>query len=462
LTRLSIFAAAREAPNRVALLTQAGGFTYSELAAFCVSRAAALAQSRDPVLLRPQRTVDSLLWLYAAWASGTPIVPLRPEATVSEGAAVQTLTGARHLPDPSSVARPQIVEREVDPEAPLAFILTSGSTGTPKLVVLSRRAALASAAASENNLGIDDDERWLLCLPLTHVAALSILVRMLAARRTVVLMESGVGEPTDRTHALGRSIREQNVTLVSLVPTLLERMLRDGFTGTPTLRAVLLGGAGCSPELADRARRAGVPLVTSYGLTETGSQVVARRYAARYSSLPQLHGCVSSGRPLAGVEIKIVAERIAVRSPALLSGYVGATTPAVDSDGWFITNDRGTIGPDGDLYVLGRIDSVIVTGGENVDPEEVERALRALPEIDDACVFGLPSVEFGQQIVAAVVAAPAALPLSLQQLTAQLALQLARFKLPRAMAVVDMLPRNAMGKLDRRACAARFGPRFHG
>lgn len=461
MTRLSIFAAAREAPNRLALITQTGRFTYSELAALTVGRAAALVKFRAPVLLQPQLALDSLLWLYAAWAAGTPIVSLHPQATPRERAAVQALTGARNPPGLDLAAAPLIVEREVDPEAPFALMLTSGSTGAPKVVVLSRRAALASAAASESNLGLDDDERWLLCLPLSHVAGLSILVRMLTARRTVVLMEPAAAGLLARVRDLGRRIHEQSVTLVSLVPTLLERLLRDGFTRPPALRAVLLGGAGCSPDLAERARRAGVPLLTSYGLTETGSQIAARRYAERYAPLPERSGCVSSGHPLAGVEIRIVGERIAVKAPALLSGYLGVARAAVDADGWFMTSDRGAFGPQGELYVLGRSDSVIVTGGENVDPEEVERALRVLPEIQDACVFGLPSVEFGQRVVAVVVAAAAATTLELEHLTDQLRPQLARFKLPRAVVIADALPFTASGKLDRPACAAQFGPRFH-
>jgi acyl-CoA synthetase (AMP-forming)/AMP-acid ligase II len=221
---------------------------------------------------------------------------------------------------------------------------------------------------------------------------------------------------------------------------------------------VLLGGAGCSPDLAERARRAGVPLLTTYGLTETGSQITARRYAERHSPLPQQSGCVSSGHPLADFEMKIVGGRIAVKSAALLSRYIGAATPAVDVDGWFVTSDRGALGLQGELYVLGRTDSVIVTGGENVDPEEVERALRLLPEVQDACVFGLPSVEFGQRVVAVVVPVAGKPQLQLETITGQLRTQLARFKLPRTLVVTEALPFTASGKLDRRTCANRFGP----
>jgi O-succinylbenzoic acid--CoA ligase len=486
LTRLSIFAAAHEAPDRLALMIESTRYTYSELAALTLARAAALMQFRGPVLLQPQLDLDSLLWLYAASAAGTPFVALHARATARERAAAQALTGARD-PPPHPAATPSVnppqVDREIDPENAYSLMLTSGSTGAPKVIVLSRRAVLASADASARNLGVHDDERWLLCLPLAHVGGLAIVVRMLVARRAVVLFEPGAAGLLARTRDLGRQIHEHRVTVVSLVPTLLGRMAQEGFAPPPALRAVLLGGAGCSSDLAERSRHIGLPLLTSYGLTETGSQIVARRYAERHATLPQRDGCVSSGHALDGVEIKIVGGRIAVRTAALFSGYVGTNAvgmgavaaggvgaggvgegnagtaqSALDADGWFLTSDRGELGPEGELYVLGRTDLVIVTGGENVDPEEVERALRMLQEVRDACVFGVPSVEFGQRVVAVVVPSAGTPPLELEQLTAQLRSRLARFKLPRSLVVANELPSTASGKLDRQGCAERFGP----
>jgi O-succinylbenzoic acid--CoA ligase len=337
-------------------------------------------------------------------------------------------------------------------------MLTSGSTAAAKVVALSRRAVLASAAASAANLGVEPDERWLLCLSLAHVGGLSVVVRMLIARRLVVLFEPGAAGLLTRTPELARHLRMQHVTLVSLVPLVLERLLDAGFTPPPSLRAVLLGGAGCSASLAQRARRAGIPLLTSYGLTETGSQIVTRRYAERHLPLPTRDGHVSSGHPLEGTEIKLVGGRIAVKTAALLSEYRGGAMPAVDGDGWFLTHDRGAIGPDGELYVLGRTDLVLVTGGENVDPEEVERALRELPEIQDVCVFGVPCAEFGQRVAAVAVAAHGAIDVDLAFIRSRLSATLARFKHPRALVLADSLPRTATGKLDRRRCVERFAP----
>jgi O-succinylbenzoic acid--CoA ligase len=455
---LSIFAAAREAPDRVGLITENARFTFRELAALAAGRAASLVDFAAPVLLQPRIDLESLLWLYAAFAAGTAFVALDARATAQARGLVQARTGARSPPRFEPAGGSPFVEGEIDPRMPCALLQTSGSTGTPKIVILSRAAVLASAAASARNLGVEHADRWLLCLSLCHVAGLAIVVRMLAARRTVVLLDAGPAGLLSRIAALDRRIHAQRVTLVSLVPALLDRLLQQGFTVPTTLRAVLLGGAGCSPELAERARRAGVPLLTSYGLTETGSQIAARRYDERHAVLPVHHGRVSSGQPLADVEVKLVGDRIAVKTASLLSGYSGVATPAVDGDGWFLTSDRGTLGPHGELYVFGRTDAMIVTGGENVDPEEVERALLVLPEVREACVFGLPCSDFGERVVAVIVTAPGAVPLQLESLRRQLLAQLPRFKLPRALLVAESLPLTASGKLDRRTCADRFGP----
>jgi O-succinylbenzoic acid--CoA ligase len=340
-----------------------------------------------------------------------------------------------------------------DDAATLAYLATSGSTGTPRLVQLSRAALLASAQASAQNLGWQPEDRWLLCLPLAHTGGLSIAIRSLLARRSVLLFEPG---PSGLLSELDRlSDAAQRATLISLVPSVLAALLDAGFVAPSGLRAVLVGGAGCAPELAERAHAAGLPLLTSYGLTETGSQVVTRRYAERYDPLPTRDGVVSSGHALPGVSLRITGGAIAVRSPSLFSGYLGDPSAPTDRDGWLLTSDRGELGPTGELYVRGRSDDVIVTGGENVDPLEVEAALTALPAIRAACVFGTPSDRFGEVVTALLVTSEPTLG-EPTRLTTLLADRLARHKCPRRTLVVDELPLTRSGKVDRRACRALF------
>lgn len=454
MSALSIFDAALEAPDTLALIDGEHELTFREVAARVRPLCGRLLAARPPALALTLRAdTQSLSWLYAALATGTPLVPLHPRATAAENARVIELTNALELsrlparaPEPEEIAA-------VDDAAPLAFLSTSGSTGTPRLVELSRRALLASVQASARNLGWERQDRWLLCLPLAHTGGLSIVLRSLVARRTLLLFEPG---PRGVLGELPRLLQvAQRATLMSLVPSVLSALLDAGFTAPPSLRAVLLGGAGCSPELAARAHDAGVPLLTSYGLTETGSQVVTRRYDERYQPLPAQGGVVSSGHALPGVELRLLDGTIALRSPSLFTGYVGAPASPTDPDGWLRTNDRGELGPDGELYVRGRSDDVIVTGGENVDPLEVEAALCALPGVRAACVFGTPSERFGEVVTALVVASDPELgdPAVLGRL---LSGQLARHKCPRRARLVPELPLTRSGKVDRRQCKARF------
>lgn len=464
---LSIFAAAREAPQRLALIDRSGALTFAQLAARTEPLARALVRVRPAALsLAPRATLDDVLWLYAAFATGTPVLLLHTRGVAAESARMQSLCGATPASEVSEDA-PRAADGDandaqgglntrLDDEAPLAYIPTSGSTGAARLVRLSRRAVVVSAHASARNLGWQEDDRWLLCLPLAHTGGLSIVIRTLIARRAIVLFDAGEAGLLADPSQLQRALREQAATLISLVPTVLDRLLDIDFRPGLKLRGVLVGGAGCSPALAARAHAAGVPLLTSYGLTETASQVVTRPYAQRYEPLAVHAGCVSAGQPLDGVELRLDASgRIALRAPSLFSGYVGEDAPALDAAGWLVTNDLGWRDADGALYVRGRSDDVIVTAGENVDPLEVEAALRDLPEVDDACVFGVASERFGQIVAALIVTGNARLA-DADALAASLVGRLARHKLPRRILRVAALPLTPSGKVDRRACAALF------
>jgi O-succinylbenzoic acid--CoA ligase len=455
---LSVFAAARESPDAVAFVDGGEAVSFRVAAERTAPRAAALAAARPRVLaLTPRADGESLSWLYAALATGTPVLTLHTRATPGERSAAIARAGATELPQVMSAPFDEQRLPPVDDAAALAFIPTSGSTGTPRLVELSRRAMLASAHASAGNLGWQAHDRWLLCVPLAHTGGLSIVIRCLAARQSVLLFEPGENGVLESISALAQAA--QSATLVSLVPSVLAALLDAGFAPGPGLRAVLVGGAACSPVLARRAQAAGVPLLTSYGLTETGSQVVTRRYAERFAPLPERNGVVSSGHPLPGVTLRVDGDRIAVRAPSLFSGYLGEASAGLTEDGFLVTTDHGELGPDGELYVRGRRDDVIISGGENVDPLEVEAALAALPGVQAACVFGTPSARFGQVVTAVLVTADPALgePAHLAQLLAD---RLARHKLPRRALIASSLPLTLSGKVDRRAANERYRAAF--
>ena len=306
----------------------------------------------------------------------------------------------------------------VDPESVHTVIRTSGTTGAPKEVELTYANHLASAFASAGALGVEPDDRWLCPLPLHHVGGLNVLIRSVINRTAVVL------HPRFDADRVRATLEAGEVTLASLVPTMLARLRTAGLRETPGVRAIALGGGPAPAGLLDWAREADIPVVPVYGMTETCSQIAAG----------------SPGRPLSGVELEIATDgEILVRGPMVASGSVAG-------DGWLHTGDLGRLDEDGRLHVLGRLKELIVTGGENVAPLEVEQVLLGHPAVADAGVAGLPDPEWGEAVTAFVVLRE---PAEQDQLRAWCRERLEPFKVPKAIHAVDRLPRNAGGKLLR-------------
>ncbi|MCL6645005.1 MAG: o-succinylbenzoate--CoA ligase [Dehalococcoidia bacterium] len=332
------------------------------------------------------------------------------------------------------------------------LMFTSGTTGRPRAARLTFENFFASAAASAFNIGVDPADRWLACMPLCHVGGLSIATRSLIQGTTAVIhagFDAG---------AVNRALREEHITLLSVVPTMLARMLEaDERPYPPTVRAVLVGGGPVSRELLERAAARGLPVLQTYGLTEATSQVTT---LAPGDALAHLG---SAGKPLFGVRLRIAAPAgqpgdILVAGPTVFAGYFDdpEATVRILRDGWLHTGDIGTIDSDGFLTVLDRRDDLVVTGGENVYPAEVEAALETHPAVREAAVVGLPDAHWGQLVAAAVVFREAGAP-GWSDLEAWLRERLAGYKVPRRWLALDELPRTTSGKLQRHLVRARFG-----
>jgi O-succinylbenzoic acid--CoA ligase len=429
-TALSISAAAREAPERVALHCDGRAWRFAELAGAVRARAVALPlDGRRPWPLVGHNDLDSLLTLYALLEARQPVLLLHPKLTAAEQAAEIDATAAAAARLPADAA---------------AIIYTSGTTGRARGAVLTRAALLASAQASAANLGWQDDDCWLLAMPLARIGGLSILTRSLAARRAVALA------PGFDAALLPQWIDAQQVSLLSLVPTMLALLLdaQPQWRAPAHLRAVLVGGAPAAPRLLARAAERGLPVVLTYGCTETCSQVVATPYAQRYAP-----AAAGAGRALPGAELRVRDGRIEVRGPMRMAGYLGE--PPLAADAWFDTGDLGIIDPGGCLQVQARRTDLIVSGGNNVYPAEVEQVLEDCPGIAAAAVFGLPDETWGQ-IVAAVLVADGTAP-SEAEFAAHLSRHLARDKQPRRLGFIARLPHTPGGKLDRAALIALAG-----
>src|SRR6266545_2962856 len=328
------------------------------------------------VVLPPGRRLYQALSA-ALDGSGPAICPLSPELPAPalaallaalRPAAVVTADGERpYERDPVPVAAGEAA----------VLIATSGSTGEPKIVELSADALRHSAAATLRRLAAGPGDRWLCCLPTSHIAGIQVLVRSLVGETEPIIHERFDAAAVARRAAAAH---------VALVPAQLRRLV-DAGADLSAFQTILLGGAAAAPELITAARAAGGRVVTTYGMSETCG------------------GCVYDGMPLDGVSVDVGADGlIRLAGPVLLSGYrlrPDLTAAALDGR-WFVTRDLGVL-DDGVLRVLGRADDVINTGGEKVVAGAVERVLASHPAIKDVAVVGRADPEWGQRVVAVVV-----------------------------------------------------------
>jgi O-succinylbenzoic acid--CoA ligase len=583
-----LMSAAHDAPDAPALLANGDTLTYAEFDAAVTHEAMRLAADgvragmRIGVLL--PNTLDGVVLLWALWRLGATVVLLNRRLTDDERAWQVAAAGCEQVIETPSregrkekclfkrLERKRIEKwkqlsslfsstllnklfsagtRPVFPAHEFEFtrlqiaaiLFTSGTSGRPKGVQLTFNNLYYAAMASTLRLGNAPNDRWLLTLPLYHVGGLSILVRAVLCRASVVLHD---GFDVD---AVFRALMHDRITLVSLVPTMLYRLLRYQVSGIryqqevqsaeykvqseaqdsslvtrhsslsaensslithhsslkkadtstlipDTLRLILLGGAAASAELLAEAAARGIPVAPTYGLTEAGSQVA--------TMMPDeaRHKPGSVGKALPFMRLRVVDAdgnelppnepgEIVVYGPNVMWGYLGEAhnipltqwgTPArLPYQEGFRTGDIGYLDEDGDLFVLQRRSDLIVTGGENVYPAEVERMLRQHPDVAEVCVVGIADAEWGQRVGAMVVLRYQVSGISDQE-SAECKVQsaaqnsslvtrhslldvierfarerLAGYKVPRVWRIVDALPLTAAGKVDRAAVARRLG-----
>ncbi|WP_394821806.1 class I adenylate-forming enzyme family protein [Pendulispora albinea] len=462
---LSVWAAAREVPQRTALVADGAAVSYVELAHRVQAAAAWLARQGiaaghpGRVALVAAHDEPTLLVLLALIDLGVTVVLIHPRLTPRERAlliADTTPSLVVEAPGPLSPleAAPATpgptTNVPVDGAHAMCILFTSGTTGRAKGVLLSRNAFRAAARASEANLGWREDDRWLLGTSLAHVAGLSVVMRCLIARRTFVLPALHRFDP----YAIEAVLHRDRVTLLSWVSPMLAQYLDAERTMPRTVRAILLGGGPASPRLLQRAKERGLPIVTTYGLTESCAQVTTQILGTPPG--PEQ----GAGPPLPGNEVRIVDGEVHVRGPSRMSGYFppGAHPDAVDPEGWLHTGDHGHLDEAGRLHVSARRADRIVTGGENVSPVEVEHALEQLEAVRAVCVFGVADETWGAVVAAAIVWNDPARGCSDPDLARALAAMLAPSKRPRLLAVLDDLAWNAGGKLDRAETAKRAIP----
>ncbi len=465
---------AQRTPDRQALIDTNQTWSFAELDDLSGRIAAGLmksgAKQGDRIALLAANGTSTAAAIHAVPRSGATLVPLntrlrapelqhqlqiaKPRVVIIDEehrdllgstATNTTVLGLEDLSDEPDISPSRI---SVNANFPHTVMFTSGTTGTPKGVILSAGNHYNSAIAAMINMGVAETDRWLCCVPLFHMAGLSILIRSAIFGIPVVLQRTFNPEDANR------AIETQHVSIASVVPTMLSRMLdaRDDRAFPGTFRSALTGGGPLARELLERCSAAGIPVTQTYGLTETASQIVT---LAPSESLIRLG---AAGRALWGSEVRVVDDggkplgannpgEIQVAGPTVMAGYLDnpkATACAFDGR-WLRTGDIGRIDDDGYLHVLDRRTDLIISGGENIYPAEVESVLLAHPGVQDAAVVGLHHPDWGQRPVAFVVPTGG----TINGLIEHCATNLATYKCPDTIHFVDTLPRTAAGKLQR-------------
>ncbi|HKW50851.1 MAG TPA: AMP-binding protein [Candidatus Eisenbacteria bacterium] len=469
---------ARVAPDRLALRHGGRTFTYGQLNA-------AVQESADAFLVQglgagehlslefePHHPLPFAIAFHSCQRADVLPAPIGTSLTLPERQVLReramvelVLTsetiGAAQGKTPAAAqqtAAPTVSVRDRRLDAPAALCFTSGTGGASRACILTHGNFFWSALQSARNLGVRPNDLWLDCLPLHHVGGLSILTRS-AYYGTGVLLHDRFD-----ADAVNQAIDAEGVTLLSLVPPMLERLLegRRGRIFPTSLRAALIGGGPIPAALLEQAADLRLHALPTYGLTEAASQVTTlslREWPA---------GLESAGRPLMLTQVEIrdseghaagrgIEGEIVVRGPTVMAAYLEdeQSNAAVRDGRWLKTGDVGAWDPAWRLLVKDRRIDRIAVGGENVSPEEVERVLREHPGVADACVVGVPAGSWGHEVAAAIQTRGDAV-VTIEDLRRHAEPALASFKLPRRLLVLPELPRSPSGKLLRRVVRDRF------
>lgn len=469
-------------PQKVFLASEHGMYTYSDLERFTGFFLDIIKQKSDstkwPIAFLSDSSDLLIFSLAASWTLGIPIIPLSPKLSQTELEEIvhelspslifcDTANRSRlsgedvihmdenfflnaftfdirnlELPDPSKIKETEI----------FGYFLTSGTTGKSKIVPLKRRQMIFAAKASAKNFQPEPNHFWLLCLPLNHVGGISIIFRSLLYGSAIYRMGRFNEEMV--TEFLSQNPRFQ---AASLVPTMLSRLLRNPLFKTHRdFKAILLGGGPTTQQLLKRSVQRGIPIVSSYGMSETCAQIITNPMTAPSGMYTPLK---SVGKPFPPNQLQIRDDQgktlgrnqsgmIWLKGPQVFDGYYHKeeNETAFDKNNWFKTDDFGHLNGFDQLFIESRREDLIISGGENINPTEVEEAIQKLPLINEAVVLGLPDEEWGQKVTAFVTLVNGE-TLELSEIRNQLRSELADFKLPTELRVLSKIPRTELGKV---------------
>lgn len=463
------------------LTTENQSFTYRNLYFFASRLHQQLREQsfseRNPLLIVADSSLESVFLIAACFLLKIPVVPLHPETNRYELKKVldqvqpcAVYSRELNIPDLLSGIPEIRVQREMftgedDPDEDLislsgpgstaGYFLTSGSTGAPKIVPVKRRQVLFAADSSAKNFKPSNNRYWLLCLPLNHVGGITVIYRSLLYHSAIYLMSKfDVPKIRELLH------HDESFEVASMVPTMLVELMEDPFFRVHfDFKAILLGGGPISMELINQSLTRGLPIVCSYGMTETCAQIAANpmlqpsgMYIPKKSvgsvfepNMIQIRN--EENRPLPYNE----SGYIWLKGPQVFDGYLDESINQTffDDEGWFKTGDYGHLNRKGQLFIENRRTDLIVTGGENVNPTEVEQVLNSLQGIKESAVVGIPDKKWGQKVTAFLVLESYNGDLDKKEIERGLKESLRGFKIPKEFIIIDKLPKTSTYKIKR-------------
>ncbi len=461
-------------PDALFLATDKREYTYRDLTAYARSLELLLPERRPVKAVFPaHRSEKIILTIASCWLLEIPVIPLSPDIDDLEWQRVihelepdvifidpavphsfsNSDIAPVQLPGTHSLEKqPQSFQQLLaDPEQLFGFFMTSGTSGPSKIVPLKRRQFLWGAEGSAQNFNPESGELWLLSLPLHHVGGVSIILRSMFYGSGIYLLSEFKSDLIRRLLTNDKRIR-----FCSLVPTMLRRVLADpDFHPHSEFHICLLGGGPMSIELVREANKHYMTVATSFGMTETAAQIAAHVFHS--SNIPDK---LTAGKIFPPNKAELRDEQgnrlspnkegiLWIQGPQVFDGYYNQELNAryIDSQGWYCTGDHSRISSNGEIEILMRRTDRIITGGENVNPIEIEQILLKHPDIAESAVFGLPDDEWGQRVIALVVRNTnnELIP----NLSDYLSLRLRRYQIPKEIIFVSNLPYTSTGKLDR-------------
>lgn len=490
-SRLHIFEFKKRNPQAVFLTSENGLYTYEDLERFTAYFKEILLKN-DESLSKPVAFIsdssDVLVFSIAAcWNLGVPFIPLNPNLNTSDiNSFIADVNPSTLFCDNDNFTRfstyptlrieddflmnafsfdlnkVEVTETAEIPDSRLfGYFLTSGTTSKPKIVPLKRSQLYSAASSSALNFKPDPNHYWLLCLPLNHVGGISIILRSLVYKSAIYRMSKFNIEMV--MEFLSENLKFQ---AASLVPTMLKRLLEDPLFKThKEFKAILLGGGPSNLDLLKKAVERGIPMISSYGMTETCAQIAANPMNAPSGMYTPLK---SVGKPFPPNQIEIREEDgrvlgknqsgfIWIKGPQVFDGYFHKehNEGKFDKNGWFKTGDYGHINGFGHYFIESRREDLIISGGENINPLEVENAMEEITAIKEVVVIGVPDDEWGQKVTAFITLKNGHTP-KIEEIKEFLRTKLLEFKIPKEVHILNELPKTETGKVKRQELLTKF------